>query len=46
MATVFEDCTTKEQRSVVRFLWLKKLNAKNIVTYISDQRRISDLQLD
>jgi hypothetical protein len=27
---VLEDCTTKEQRSVVHFLWAKGLNAKDI----------------
>jgi hypothetical protein len=31
MATVLEDCSTEEQRSVVFFLWAKGLNAK--VTY-------------
>jgi hypothetical protein len=30
MATVLEDFTTEEQRSVVRFLWAKGLNAKDI----------------
>jgi transposase len=30
MATVLEECTTEEKRSVVRFLSAKKLNAKNI----------------
>jgi hypothetical protein len=30
MATVFEECTTEEQRPVVRFLWAKGLNAKDI----------------
>jgi hypothetical protein len=30
MATVLEDITTKEQRSVVLFLWARGLNAKNI----------------
>jgi hypothetical protein len=30
MATVLEECTTKGQRSVVRFLWAKGLNAKDI----------------
>jgi hypothetical protein len=30
MATVLEECTTDEQRSVVRFLWAKGLNAKDI----------------
>jgi hypothetical protein len=30
MATVLEECTTKEQRSVVHFLWAKKVNAKDI----------------
>jgi hypothetical protein len=34
MATVLEECTTKEQRSVVRFLRAKGLNAKiNINKY-------------
>jgi hypothetical protein len=30
MATVFGDYTTEKQLSVVRFLWAKELNAKNI----------------
>jgi hypothetical protein len=30
MATVLEDCTTKDKRSVVHFLWAKGLNAKDI----------------
>jgi hypothetical protein len=30
MATVLEEYTTEEQRSVVRFLWAKGLNAKDI----------------
>jgi hypothetical protein len=30
MATVHEECSTEEQRSVVRFLWAKGLNAKDI----------------
>jgi hypothetical protein len=30
MATVLEECTTVEQRSVVSFLWAKGLNAKDI----------------
>jgi hypothetical protein len=30
MATVLEDCTTEKQRSVVRFLCAKGLNAKDI----------------
>jgi hypothetical protein len=30
MATMLEDGTTKEQRSVVRFLWGKGLNARDI----------------
>jgi hypothetical protein len=30
MATVLEECTTEEQRYVVRFLWAKGLNAKDI----------------
>jgi hypothetical protein len=34
MTTVLEGCTTEEQRSVVRFLWAKGLNAKNIHTEI------------
>jgi hypothetical protein len=30
MATMLEDSTTEEQRSVVRFLWAKGLDAKDI----------------
>jgi hypothetical protein len=30
MATVLEECTNEEQSSVVRFLWAKGLNAKDI----------------
>jgi hypothetical protein len=30
METVLEEYTTEEQRSVVRFLWAKGLNAKDI----------------
>jgi hypothetical protein len=30
MATVLEECNTKEQCSVVPFLWAKGLNAKDI----------------
>jgi hypothetical protein len=30
MASVLEECTTEEQRSLVRFLWPKALNAKDI----------------
>jgi hypothetical protein len=30
MATVLEEYTPEEQRSVVRFLWTKGLNAKDI----------------
>jgi hypothetical protein len=30
MVTVLEECSTEEQRSVVRFLWAKGLNAKHI----------------
>jgi hypothetical protein len=30
MATMLEECTTEEQRSVVRFLWAKGLDAKDI----------------
>jgi hypothetical protein len=31
MATVLKDCTTEEQSSVVRFMWAKGLNAKDIL---------------
>jgi hypothetical protein len=30
MATVLEEFTTEEQRSIVKFLWAKGLNAKDI----------------
>jgi hypothetical protein len=30
MATVTEDCTTEEQGSVMRFMWIKGLNTKDI----------------
>jgi hypothetical protein len=30
MATVLEEYTTEEKRSVVRFLWAKGLNARDI----------------
>jgi hypothetical protein len=30
MVTVLEECSTKKQNSVVRFLWPKELNAKDI----------------
>jgi hypothetical protein len=30
MATVLEECTNAEQPSVMRFLWAKGLNAKDI----------------
>jgi hypothetical protein len=30
MVIVLEECTTEEQHSVVRFLWVKGLNAKDI----------------
>jgi hypothetical protein len=30
MATVLEECTTEEQRSVVRILWAKGLNEKGV----------------
>jgi hypothetical protein len=30
LATVLEECTTKQQRSVVRFLWAKILNSQDI----------------
>jgi hypothetical protein len=32
MATVLEECTTEEQRSVVRFLLAKLLNVEDIHT--------------
>jgi tRNA(Ser,Leu) C12 N-acetylase TAN1 len=30
MATVLEDCNTEEQHSVVRFLWERRVTAKDI----------------
>jgi hypothetical protein len=30
MANMLEECTTKEQRSAVHFMWAKGLNAKDI----------------
>jgi hypothetical protein len=33
MATLLEGCTTEEQRSVLRFLWAKGPNAKDIHKY-------------
>jgi hypothetical protein len=30
MAILLEECITEEQRSVVRFLWVKELSAKDI----------------
>jgi hypothetical protein len=30
MAIVFDECTTEERRSFVRFLWTKGLNDKDI----------------
>jgi hypothetical protein len=30
MVTVFEECITEEQRSVVHFLWTEELSAKDI----------------
>jgi hypothetical protein len=30
METVLKECTTEEQRSVVRFLWANRLNPNNI----------------
>jgi hypothetical protein len=30
MATVLEECTTQELRSVVRFMWPKELNVTDI----------------
>jgi hypothetical protein len=35
MATVLEECTIEEQRSLVRFLWTKGLNEKDIHKEIS-----------
>jgi hypothetical protein len=32
MATVLDESTTEEQRSVVHFLWAKGINAKDIHT--------------
>jgi hypothetical protein len=34
MATVLEGCATKEQCFVVRFLWAKGVDAKNVYKYI------------
>jgi hypothetical protein len=34
MATVFEECTNEEQRSVVRLLWGKELTANHIIKEI------------
>jgi hypothetical protein len=31
MVTALEECTTEEQRSVVRSSWAKELNAKDIL---------------
>jgi hypothetical protein len=30
MTTMFEECTIKEQHSLVRFMWANGLNAKDI----------------
>jgi hypothetical protein len=30
MATVLEECSNEEQRTIVRFLWAKGLNEKDI----------------
>jgi hypothetical protein len=30
MATVFDECTNEEQRSLERFLWAKGLDAKHV----------------
>jgi hypothetical protein len=30
MATILVECTTEEQNSVMRFLWTKRLKAKDI----------------
>jgi hypothetical protein len=30
MVTVLDDCTTEEQRSVVRFVWTKELGANKM----------------
>jgi hypothetical protein len=35
MATVLKECTNKQQRSVVRVLWAKGLNAKDIYKEMS-----------
>jgi hypothetical protein len=34
MATVLEECSAEEQRSVVRSLWVKGLSAKDILKQI------------
>jgi hypothetical protein len=34
MATVLEECTIEEKRSVVRFLWAKGINAKDIKKFV------------
>jgi hypothetical protein len=31
MATVFQEYSTEEQRSVVRFIWAKELNAEIVI---------------
>jgi hypothetical protein len=30
MATVLDECTAEEQRSVVRFMWVRRLSAMDI----------------
>jgi hypothetical protein len=34
METVFEECITEEQRSVLHSLWAKGLNSKDIHKYV------------
>jgi hypothetical protein len=41
---VLEGCTTEEQRSVVRSLWAKRLNAKDIhkdIFFVYGEKRLS-----
>jgi hypothetical protein len=50
MVTVTEECTTEDQRSVVRFLWAKGLSAKDIhkeifSVYVGSFCRVSGSQL-
>jgi hypothetical protein len=44
MMTELEECNTEEQRSVVRFLWAKGLNAKDIhkeIVPVDGRKRLS-----